>query len=66
MYTIPPTMTPENAAIVNEYKRLIKNYYDGQNDDDPVYRALIQGPDPDSIRKNIQYVLFIDNFFLIN
>ncbi|KAH7641419.1 n-acetylated-alpha-linked acidic dipeptidase 2-like isoform x2 [Dermatophagoides farinae] len=54
MYTIPPTMTPENAAIVNEYKRLIKNYYDGQNDDDPVYRALIQGPDPDSIRKNIQ------------
>ena len=63
MYTIPPTMTPENAAIVNEYKRLIKNYYDAQNDDDPVYRTLIQGPDPDSIRKNIQYVLFIDNFF---
>ena len=69
MYTLPPTMTPENAAIVNEYKRLIKNYYQQpqqqQNNDidndhemieDPVYQALIHGPDPESIRKNIQYV----------
>nr|XP_027205667.1 N-acetylated-alpha-linked acidic dipeptidase 2-like [Dermatophagoides pteronyssinus] len=67
MYTLPPTMTPENAAIVNEYKRLIKNYYqqpqqqqnnDNDNDhemiEDPVYQALIHGPDPESIRKNIQ------------
>ena len=51
---MPLTLTPELDAKLATVKRLTKEYYRAKDDSDPVYRALIDGPEPDSIKNNLK------------
>ncbi|KAF7488588.1 N-acetylated-alpha-linked acidic dipeptidase 2 [Sarcoptes scabiei] len=50
------TFENEELLAIEQWKNLSKNFYDKDDGDDPVYRALLDGPDPERIRKNIKFL----------
>lgn len=50
---MPLTLPPEVEAKVVAMKRLTKEYYQADDDQDPVYRALIDGPSTESLKRTL-------------
>lgn len=53
MYTMPLTLPPDVEARVVAMKRLTKEYYRSDDDQDPVYRALIDSPSTESLKSTL-------------
>lgn len=53
MHTMPLTYPPEIESKLTTIRRLTKEYYDSNNDADPVYRTLINEPLTEKIRQSL-------------
>lgn len=51
---MPVTLSPDVEAKVKTLKRINMDYYKPYDDDDSVYQHLINGPDPESIKRNLK------------
>ena len=56
MYTMPVLQTPELATV----KRLTREYYPKEADNDAVYRALIDTPNRTNLRNALESVVALN------
>ncbi|KAH9406124.1 hypothetical protein TYRP_013726 [Tyrophagus putrescentiae] len=58
MYTMPLTLPPEVEGKVAAMRRLTREYYRPEDDQDPVYRALIDSPSTESLKTTLSFLSF--------